>query len=96
MFHPDALRTKHCDNDRLTAEQLEQAVIRRLWKVLDDHDLIDRAITQAYERLTERDNEQQSELAAIQHKLTETRTALDRYSARSRPAPCPRTPAHPA
>jgi site-specific DNA recombinase len=71
--------TKHCANDRLPAEQLEQAVTRRLWKVLEDHDLIDRAIAQAYERLTQRDDEQQSELAAMQHKLAETRAAMDRY-----------------
>ncbi len=71
--------TKHCANDRLPAEQLEQAVTRRLWQVLDNHDLIDRAITETYERLTQREGEQQSELAAIQDKLTETRTALDRY-----------------
>jgi site-specific DNA recombinase len=71
--------TKRCDNDRLPAEQLEQAVTRRLWKVLDDHDLIDRAITQTYERLTQRDDTQQSELAATQRKLADTRAALDRY-----------------
>jgi site-specific DNA recombinase len=71
--------TKHCANDRLPAEQLEQAVTRRLWKVLNDHDLIDRAITQAYERLTQRDEEQQSELDGMQSKLAETRTAMDRY-----------------
>jgi site-specific DNA recombinase len=45
--------TEHCGNDRLPAEQLEQAVTRRLWKVLDDRELLDRAITQAYERLTQ-------------------------------------------
>jgi len=71
--------TKHCANDRLPAEQLERAVTRRLWKVLDDHDRIEDAISEAYERLSERDDEQQSELAAIQDKLTETRAALDRY-----------------
>jgi site-specific DNA recombinase len=47
--------------------------------VLDDHDLIDSAITGAYERLSQRDGEQQSELAAIRDKLTDTRAALDRY-----------------
>src|SRR6202034_3909513 len=71
--------TKHCANDRLPAEQLEQAVTRRLWQVLDDHNLIDHAITETYERLTQREGEHQSELAAIQDKLTETRAALDRY-----------------
>jgi len=71
--------TKRCDNDRLPAEQLEQAVTRRLWKVLDDHDLIDRAIIQAHERLTQRDDEQQSELDGVQRKLAETRAAMDRY-----------------
>ncbi len=71
--------TKHCANDRLPAEQLEQAVTRRLWKVLGDDDLIDQAITQAYERLTQRDDEQQSELAAIHDKLAKTRAAMDRY-----------------
>jgi site-specific DNA recombinase len=71
--------TKHCSNDRLPAEQLEQAVTRRLWKVLDDHDLIDRAITQAYERLSKREDEHQSELAGVQHKLGETHAAMDRY-----------------
>ncbi len=71
--------TKQCANDRLPAERLEQAVTQRLWKVLDDHDLLDRAITQAYERATRIDEEQQSELAGIQDKLAETRTAMDRY-----------------
>jgi site-specific DNA recombinase len=71
--------TKRCNNDRLPAEQLEQAVTRRLWKVLDDHDLIDRTITQTYERLSQRDDAQQSELAAMQRKLTEARAARDRY-----------------
>jgi site-specific DNA recombinase len=47
--------------------------------VLDDNDLIDRAITDAYERLSQREGEQQSELAGIQDKITETRAALDRY-----------------
>jgi site-specific DNA recombinase len=71
--------TKRCDNDRLPAEQLEQAVTRRLWKVLDDHNLIDRAITEACERLNQRDDAQQSELTATKRKLAETRAALDRY-----------------
>jgi site-specific DNA recombinase len=71
--------TKHCANDRLPAERLEQAVTQRLWQVLDDNDLIDRAITETYERLTQREGEQQSELAALQDKLTDTRAALDRY-----------------
>ena len=71
--------TKQCANDRLPAERLEQAVTRRLWKVLDDHDLLDRAITEAYERATRIDEKQQSELAGVQDKLAETRTAMDRY-----------------
>jgi site-specific DNA recombinase len=71
--------TKRCDNDRLPAEQLEQAVTRRLWKVLDDHDLIDRAIAQAYEHLAQRDDAHQAERDAMQKKLTDTRAALDRY-----------------
>ncbi len=71
--------TKHCANDRLPAERLEQAVTRRLWKVLNDHDLIEDAISETYERLSQRGGEQQSELAAIQDKLTETRAALERY-----------------
>jgi hypothetical protein len=39
----------------------------------------DRAITQAYERLTEREDDHQHELAAIERKLAETQTAMDRY-----------------
>jgi hypothetical protein len=71
--------TKQCSNDRLPADRLEQAVTRRLWKVLEDHDLLDQAINQAYERLTERANEQASEHTAIQRKLTETRASMERY-----------------
>jgi site-specific DNA recombinase len=71
--------TSQCDNDRLPAEQLEQVVTRRLWKVLDDQELIDRAIAKAYERLTQRDDQQQSELAAIQNKAADTRAAMERY-----------------
>jgi hypothetical protein len=40
-----------------------------------DNDLIDHAITETYKRLTQREDEQQSELAAIQDKLIETRAA---------------------
>jgi site-specific DNA recombinase len=47
--------------------------------VLQNDDLIDQAITQAYERLTQRDDEQQSELVVIQDKLAKTRAAMDRY-----------------
>ena len=64
---------------RLPAEQLEQAVTRRLWKVLEDHDLLDHAISEAYQRLAERTDEQASEHEAVQRKLTETRAAMDRY-----------------
>ena len=71
--------TSRCDNDRLPAEQLEQAVTRRLSTILEDHRLIDRAISHAYEKLTRRDEQQDSELAAIQRKLAETRGAMDRY-----------------
>lgn len=71
--------TKQCPNDRLPAEQLEQAVTRRLWKVLNDRDLIDQAITETYERTAQRDEEHQNELAAAQTKLVETRAAMDRY-----------------
>jgi hypothetical protein len=38
-------RVKHCANDRLPAERLEQTVTRRLWQVLNDGDMIDHAIT---------------------------------------------------
>jgi site-specific DNA recombinase len=68
-----------CDNDRLPADQLEQVVTRRLSSILEDHRLIDRAISQAYAKLTERDEQQESELAAVQGKLAETRAAMDRY-----------------
>jgi site-specific DNA recombinase len=71
--------TKHCANDRLPAEKLEQAVTRRLWKVLEDHDLLDLAINETYERLTERAGNQTSERDAITRKLAETRAAMDRY-----------------
>jgi site-specific DNA recombinase len=71
--------TEHCANDRLPADQLEKAVTRRLWKILDDHDLITAAIEQTYTRLTERSDEQTSELEGVHRKLTETRTAMDRY-----------------
>ncbi len=71
--------TKHCANDRLPAEQLEKAVTRRLWKVLEDGDLVNKAIEQTYARLTERTDEQTSEREAVQRKLTETRAAMDRY-----------------
>jgi site-specific DNA recombinase len=71
--------TKHCANDRLPAEKLEQAVTRRLWKVLNDGDLINEAIEETYARMTERTDEQASEHEAVQRKLTETRAAMDRY-----------------
>jgi hypothetical protein len=71
--------TKHCANDRLPAEKLEQAVTRRLWKVLENNDLLDLAINETYQRLSERAGNQTSERDAINRKLTETRAAMDRY-----------------
>jgi site-specific DNA recombinase len=71
--------TEHCANDRLPAEKLEQAVTRQLWKVLNDDDLLASAIEHAYTQLTQRDGEHEDELTGVQHKLTETRTAMDRY-----------------
>ncbi len=71
--------TEHCPNDRLPAEKLEQAITRQLWKVLNDNDLLGNAIDHAYAQLTQRDGEHENELAGVQHKLTETRAALDRY-----------------
>jgi hypothetical protein len=71
--------TKHCANDRLPAEKLEQAITRRLWKVLEDHDLLDLAINETYERLSERAGNQTSERDAITRKLAETHAAMDRY-----------------
>ena len=71
--------TKHCANDRLPAEKLEQAVTGRLWKVLNDGDLINEAIEETYARMTERTGEQTSEHEAVQRKLTETRAAMNRY-----------------
>jgi site-specific DNA recombinase len=71
--------TKHCDNDRLPAEQLEQAVTRRLWKVLDNSDIINQAIEQTYTRISQRDETRQSELEAVQQKLDRTRAAINRY-----------------
>jgi recombinase-like zinc beta ribbon protein/recombinase len=85
--------TKHCANDRLPAERLEQAVTRRLWQVLDDNDLIDRAITDTYERLSQRDGEQQSEWPGYRTRSQRHAQRWTATSARSRPGRCPRTPA---
>jgi site-specific DNA recombinase len=50
-----------------------------LLSAYSNHELIDRAITQAYERATRIDEKQQSELAGVQDKLAETRAVMDRY-----------------
>ena len=71
--------TEHCANDRLPAEKLEQAITRRLWKVLDDQELTSSAIEETYQCLTQRDGEHEAELAAVKRKLAETQAAMDRY-----------------
>ena len=80
-------------NDRLPAERLEQAVTRRLWKVLDDHDLIDHAITETYERVIPARRRAAGELAACRASSQRPARRWTATSARSRPARCPRTPA---
>ena len=71
--------TEHCANDRLPAEQLEQAVTRQLWKVLNDKTLLTAALDHAYAQLAHRDGEHEDELSSVQRKLAETRAAMDRY-----------------
>jgi len=71
--------TEHCSNDRLPAEKLEQAVTRQLWKVLNDKTLLAAALDHAYVQLAHRDGEHEDELSSVQHKLAETRAAMDRY-----------------
>ncbi len=71
--------TKHCANDRLPADKLEEAVLARLRSVLADENLLSRAVDRAYERLLEQVPEHQDELAAVEAKLRETRAALERY-----------------
>ncbi len=90
--------TKHCANDRLPAERLEQAVTRRLWKVLEDGDLInqrDRADIRAADRSA---TDEQTSRATPRCSASSPRHAprWTATSARSRTARCPRTPAPPA
>jgi site-specific DNA recombinase len=71
--------TEHCANDRLPAEQLEQAVTRQLWNVLNDKTLLADAIDHAYAQLAHRDGEHEDELSSVQRKLADARAAMDRY-----------------
>jgi site-specific DNA recombinase len=71
--------TEHCANDRLPAEQLEQAVTRQLWRVLNDKDLLAAALDHAYAQLAHRDGEHEDELSSVQRKLADARAAMDRY-----------------
>ena len=71
--------TGHCDNDRLPAERLEQAVLERLRTTLANERLLERAVARAFERLNERQPQQDAELAATERKLADTRAALERY-----------------
>ncbi len=71
--------TKHCSNDRLPADKLEEAIISRLQAVLADHGRLNRAVDRAYARLVDQQPKAADERAAVEQKLREARAALDRY-----------------
>jgi site-specific DNA recombinase len=71
--------TEYCPADRLPADQLEHAVLDSLLTTLTRHDLIDAALTGAHAELDTQRHDYTDELASIDHELSKTDEAIERY-----------------
>jgi site-specific DNA recombinase len=71
--------TKGCDNDRLPAPELEEAILRRLLATLEEEPLVQQAIHDAFAQLEQakpKVDRERKQLEAERRKVNET---LDRY-----------------
>jgi site-specific DNA recombinase len=68
-----------CQNDRLPAPKLEDAILRQLARLLENTPLLQQAIHNAHAQLQSARPERQAEATRIDAEIKRTNTALDRY-----------------
>ncbi len=71
--------TKTCANDRLPAEELEEAIMGQLAATLEREALVRQAIEDAFAELEKQRPKSEAELARIDAELRRTNEMLDRY-----------------
>jgi site-specific DNA recombinase len=70
---------KACDNDRLPADELEQAIMRQLLTILQQEPIVRAAIDDAFAELEKERPKYQQELKRIEVELHKVNETLDRY-----------------
>jgi site-specific DNA recombinase len=70
---------QECDQDRLRGEELEQKVVDSVLSTLRRQDLFEEAINLSVSRLNARRPQLESELKALEKKITKTESGLERY-----------------
>jgi site-specific DNA recombinase len=73
--------TSHCDQARLSKDELEQAVLTQMRDVYADTALIESAMVEAQAELSKTETTRSERLAAIDAELTDLRTRIERYFA---------------
>jgi site-specific DNA recombinase len=71
--------SKGCDNDRLPAQELEQAIMRQLLATLEQEPIVRAAIEDAFAELEKERPKYQQELKRIEGELRKVNDTLDRY-----------------
>ncbi len=72
-------RTKGCDNDRLPAAELEEAIMRQLLATLEQEPLVQRAVKEAFAHLEQAKPKVDKERGQIEAELRKVNETLDRY-----------------
>jgi hypothetical protein len=68
-----------CDGERLSADQLEEAILEQLLAVLEREPLVREAISEAFAELDAEQPRRVEELERIEGDLSKTGESLDRY-----------------
>jgi site-specific DNA recombinase len=78
-FSRQRFGTKVCDNDRLPAEQLEEAILTKLERVLLQEEVVREAIAEAFAEQDAERPKREAELQAIDAEVRHVDRALERY-----------------
>ena len=70
---------KSCDNDRLPAQELEEAIMRQLLATLEQEPIVRTAINDAFAELEKQRPKYKQELKRIEAELRKVNETLDRY-----------------
>jgi site-specific DNA recombinase len=73
--------TNHCDQARLSKDELEEAVLAQMREVYANTALIESALTEAQAELTKTETARSERLAAIEAEVADLRTRIERYFA---------------